>query len=108
DCFAIFFLENLVRRYSYKVPEDLAICGFDDISEAGKPDISLTTVRQPREKIISEALNLLLDERKSPDSSVTVEVKPTLMIRRSTDSSFVADQEVVKETVRKIERRWTI
>ena len=109
DWFAIFFLENLVRRHRYKIPEDLALCGFDDIAEAGKPDISLTTVRQPREKIIGEAIELLLNERShTEDSSVIVEVKPELVVRRSTDGKFVPDKETVSQAIKNIERRWTI
>ncbi|MCM8768636.1 MAG: GntR family transcriptional regulator [Candidatus Omnitrophica bacterium] len=108
DCFAIYFLENLVKRCHYAIPDDLAICGFDGVSEAGKPDISLTTVRQPRERIVSEALELLLRKRGNDDASVTVEIKPELVVRKSTDGRFVPDREEVKQAVRNIERRWTI
>jgi DNA-binding LacI/PurR family transcriptional regulator len=108
DYFAIYFLENLVSYYNYKIPEDLAIVGFDDIYESSKPTVSLTTVRQPKEEIVRKALELLLDS--SPDdSSVLIEIKPELVIRKSTDSHYLKDKKKEEvEIIGNLERRWAI
>lgn len=45
----------------------LAVIGFDDIDEASSPVWQLTTYRQPREKLIAEALNRLIDDNASEE-----------------------------------------
>ena len=51
-----------MREHKLQVPEDLAIIGFDDISCASLPLVSLSTVSQPRDKLGREALQALLRE----------------------------------------------
>jgi LacI family transcriptional regulator len=44
-----------------KVPQDIALIGFDDIPIASVVEPALTTVRQPIERMGSMAADLLLD-----------------------------------------------
>lgn len=44
-----------------RVPEDVAVVGFDDISAASAATPALTTVRQPFDRISEEMVRLLLD-----------------------------------------------
>lgn len=44
-----------------RVPEDLAVVGFDDIKLASQANIQLTTVRQPRYEMGQLAVDLLLE-----------------------------------------------
>jgi LacI family transcriptional regulator len=45
-----------------RVPEDLAIVGYDDIEFAAAAAVPLTSVRQPRHKLGLTAGRLLLEE----------------------------------------------
>ncbi|HED2932815.1 TPA: DNA-binding transcriptional regulator CytR [Klebsiella oxytoca] len=53
---------SLAKRRGLKVPEDLSIIGFDNISLSEFCDPPLTTVSQPRFDIGREAMLLLLDQ----------------------------------------------
>jgi LacI family transcriptional regulator len=61
DFIAIGILQ-LARERGLKVPEQLAIIGFDDIATAALPLVSLTTVAQPRDRLGQAALQALLRE----------------------------------------------
>ena len=73
------FLEQNIR-----VPDDLAIVGFDDIPMAQHSVIPLTTVRQPLEKIGSLAFDTLLRKINGDNSSTRIALMPELIIRSST------------------------
>lgn len=45
-----------------RVPDDVSIVGFDDLSWSEAATVPLTTVRQPRERLGRRAVRLLLDE----------------------------------------------
>ena len=51
---------NALRRAGRRVPEDVAIGGFDDSSAAVAARPALTTIRQPYQRISSEMVRLLL------------------------------------------------
>jgi transcriptional regulator, LacI family len=53
---------SLAKRRGLKIPEDLSIIGFDNISLSEFCDPPLTTVSQPRFDIGREAMLLLLDQ----------------------------------------------
>jgi LacI family transcriptional regulator len=44
-----------------RVPEDIAFVGFDDIPMAAKPQVPLTTIRQPITRLGIKAVELLID-----------------------------------------------
>jgi LacI family transcriptional regulator len=50
-----------------RVPDDLAIVGFDDIEFAAAAAVPLTSVRQPRQELGRAAAQLVLDEATDPD-----------------------------------------
>ncbi|MEQ6902313.1 LacI family DNA-binding transcriptional regulator [Nocardioides sp. YIM 152588] len=68
-----------------RVPEDVAIIGYDDIDFAASAAIPLSSVRQPREQLGAVAAELLLARIEDPHGPVTeVVLEPTLVVRRST------------------------
>lgn len=68
-----------------RVPEDLAIVGYDDIEFAGAAAVPLTSVRQPREQLGRRAAELLLDEHDRIDHRhERVVFEPELIARAST------------------------
>ncbi|MBQ2261804.1 MAG: LacI family DNA-binding transcriptional regulator [Loktanella sp.] len=50
---------SAARRLGLRVPEDVGICGFDDIPAASWEPFSLTTVANPVAETVQEALRLL-------------------------------------------------
>jgi LacI family transcriptional regulator len=57
-----------LRAVGLKVPQDIALIGFDDTPIASMVEPALTTVRQPIERMGSMAVELLLDRLTSPSS----------------------------------------
>ena len=68
-----------------RVPEDVAVVGFDDSIIARHTNPSLTSVRQPTEEIGSTIARILLEEIAEPEAPRQSVVLPTELIVR--DSS---------------------
>ena len=67
-----------------RIPEDLSLMGFDNISFSALPPISLTTVNQPKLEIAVSALDMLLNRIERPDTPHTKMIlAPSLIIRSS-------------------------
>lgn len=84
DLMAIGAMEEL-RRLGRRIPDDIAIVGFDDIDLAAFVDPPLTTVAQPKGEMGRLAANRLLNmvETSSPPRPRVVSLVPELVIRRS-------------------------
>jgi LacI family transcriptional regulator len=84
DLVALGLLQQCVRL-GIRVPDDLAIVGYDDIEFAGAAAVPLTSVRQPRHQLGRVAAELLLDEATNPDHQhQQVQFTPELVVRAST------------------------
>lgn len=71
-----------------RVPDDLAIVGFDDIDFAGAAAVPLTSLRQPRIELGETAARLMLEETSDPDHQHRqVVFEPEVVARASTASS---------------------
>lgn len=71
-----------LRQQGLRVPEDIAVGGFDDSALAATLDPPLTTMRQPFNRISSEMVTLLLDVIEgAPHKSVTLPA--SLVVRHS-------------------------
>lgn len=68
-----------------RVPEDLAIVGYDDIEFAAAATVPLTSVHQPRRLLGRTATELLLDEHNNPEHEhQQILFTPELVVRAST------------------------
>ena len=68
-----------------RVPDDVAVTGFDDIGFAALSSPPLTTLRQPADQIGAEAVQLLRDRMSQPTHDPTTRLlAPTLLVRGST------------------------
>ena len=67
-----------------RVPEDVSVLGFDDIQAASYIVPSLTTIRQPLERMGALAANCLLKKLAGEKQPETVKVDPELIVREST------------------------
>ncbi|GLX00174.1 LacI family DNA-binding transcriptional regulator [Microtetraspora sp. NBRC 16547] len=73
-----------LRRHGRRVPDDVAMVGFDDSSAALACRPPLTTIRHPVEDMAAELARLLLAQIEQPDRRVTsVIFEPTLVVRES-------------------------
>ncbi|HLR93494.1 MAG TPA: LacI family DNA-binding transcriptional regulator [Jiangellaceae bacterium] len=85
DLIALGLLQTLARR-GLRVPEDVALIGYDDIDFAAAAAIPLSSIRQPRDELGRHAAALLLDEINAPDTHrhERVTFTPELIAREST------------------------
>ena len=84
DHMAIAVIEALRHDLGLRVPEDVSVIGFDDIKMAAWRDYSLTTLRQPANRLVQATVDLLMtliDGRK-PDR-LRVEIESELIQRGS-------------------------
>jgi LacI family transcriptional regulator len=90
---ALFVVNNLmtvgalaaIHQRGLRVPQDVAIVGFDDLPWAEALDPPLTVVRQPAYDVGRQAMELLLQRILEPmRPPVTVRLRPELIVRRST------------------------
>jgi LacI family transcriptional regulator len=84
DLLALGVLQAMSLR-GLKVPDDVAIVGYDDIDFAAAAAVPLSSVRQPRELLGRTAIELLLEEVSSPDEHRHRQVifQPDLVVRES-------------------------
>ncbi|MCD5351851.1 LacI family DNA-binding transcriptional regulator [Kineosporia mesophila] len=88
DLLALGLLQEMTRL-RIRVPDDLAIVGYDDIEFAAAAAVPLTSVRQPRHQIGRTAAELLTEETTAHESGVEhqhrqVVYLPELIVREST------------------------
>jgi LacI family transcriptional regulator len=84
DLVALGLLQEMTRR-QIRVPDDLAIVGYDDIEFAAAAAVPLSSVRQPRQELGRMAAQLLLEEALGTDGHKHRQVmfRPELEIRQS-------------------------
>ena len=73
-----------LRDFGLRVPEDVSVIGFDDINSAAFQIPSLTTIRQPLDKMGALAGEILLQKIHGGTGPAEVTVDPELIIREST------------------------
>lgn len=80
---------NTATKLGLRVPEDLAVVGFDDIDLATQTSPSITTVRQPSFQIGYQACDMLIEMLHAPDAVAgrKIMLDTELIIRESTISS---------------------
>ncbi len=69
------------------VPGELSICGHDDLLSSARTWPGLTTIHQPIEDLLEQALKLLFNKLKGSEFSMdSVILSPRLVVRGSTDT----------------------
>lgn len=84
-----------VATLGMKIPDDVAIVGFDNLDFASWPGIDLTTVDQPKVRIGEAAAELLIGKiearRRNPDPGIRQIVLPTSLVIRGTSGTAAAN-----------------
>lgn len=74
-------MEFEALRAGLRVPEDIAIIGYDDIEGASTAPVRLTTIRQPGYELGHDAAELAM---RSPEETEIIQFSPDLIMREST------------------------
>jgi LacI family transcriptional regulator len=82
-------LQEFIDLHGLRVPEDVSIVGFDNVSLAGLARISLTTVAQPLDELARLAVEQLVARIESADAAASgrpraITVRAELVVRGST------------------------
>jgi LacI family transcriptional regulator len=88
DLLALGLLQGFVTR-GLRVPQDMALIGYDDIAFAAGAAVPLSSIRQPRQLLGRRAAELLFAEVEALEEGVDhqhqqVQFLPELVVRRST------------------------
>jgi LacI family transcriptional regulator len=87
DLIALGLLQEMTR-HAIRVPEDIAIVGYDDIDFAAAAAVPLSSVRQPRQQLGRTAAQLLLEETLGTGAHTHRQVtfEPELEVRQSSSA----------------------
>lgn len=105
DAHAIGVLD-LVQAAGVRVPEELAIVGFDDVAQAQYLRPPLTTVRQDVEALGRMAVNILCDRLAGRTPPAVTMVPTQLVLRRSCGCRFMAEVGEVALPVCRSRQSW--
>lgn len=86
DLLAVGALQAFTMFSDLRVPEDIALIGYDDIDFASATVVPLSSIRQPAQLIGHTAVELLLKTIDEPDGEYerNVRFRPELVVRQST------------------------
>lgn len=83
DMMALGFLKA-AHENKIRIPEDISLIGYDDISYASLPRIELTTIKQPIEQIAEEGIRELVKVMKGKgNGGFYTYLEPALKIRKT-------------------------
>jgi DNA-binding LacI/PurR family transcriptional regulator len=75
---------DVLRKHGKRIPEDVAVIGFDDSGAALSCRPQLTTIRQPVEDMAAEMARTVIAQITEPDERITsVIFEPSLVVRES-------------------------
>ncbi|QEW00963.1 LacI family transcriptional regulator [Microbacterium caowuchunii] len=84
DLVALGLLQSLAGSGALRIPEEIAIVGYDDIDFAAAAVVPLSSIRQPAALIGRRAVELLLAEGTDAGLDRQVRFEPELVVRDST------------------------
>lgn len=85
DLLALGAMQSLTMLHTLRIPQDVALVGYDDIDFAASAVVPLTSIRQPTTLIGRTAIELLAEQLEDPDAKPRqVVFKPELIVRTST------------------------
>jgi LacI family transcriptional regulator, galactose operon repressor len=100
DLLAMGVLQALTLMSNVRVPDDIALVGYDDIDFARSAVVPLTSVAQPTDAIGQTAVDLLLEQVRASGTSPAqnIVLAPQLVIRASTGPHLTAEHPDVRST----------
>ena len=83
DLPALSIVQQLKKYYGMNVPEDISIVGYNDIELIHYLDIPLDTIADPREEVITNAVNSLVCRIEGREDLSPRKIYPRLITRGS-------------------------
>jgi LacI family transcriptional regulator len=84
DLAAIGVMNEAVKR-NIRVPEDVQVMGYDDITLASTETMALSTIRQSARDLAKSGVDALVHRLKNPEAPIQKSlVPPTEVVRKST------------------------
>ena len=71
------------RELGLRVPDDLSLIGYDNVTWPGQVKEFLTTFPEPSEQMAAEAVRILAEWMQTGEEPESVAIRPKLLIRRS-------------------------
>lgn len=84
---------DAAREHGLQMPDELSVIGFDDIPAASWAAYSLTTIRQPVNRMIDATLELLTERVASPQAAPALRVLPGVLVKRNSVRNLEADHD---------------
>ncbi|UKA66098.1 LacI family transcriptional regulator [Arthrobacter sp. FW306-05-C] len=85
DLLALGVMQSLTMTHTFRIPEDVALIGYDDIDFSVSAVVPLSSIRQPTELLGRTAIELLSEEVESQNPvHRSVVFTPELVVRQST------------------------
>jgi LacI family transcriptional regulator len=78
-----FGVMKVIQERSYKIPEDIALVGFDDIPLAAFAPVALSSVSRQSKKIGEQSAQLFLSKMNGVSDHQQVTLEPELIVRSS-------------------------
>ena len=83
DIMALGAIDAVRHDMKLRVPQDVAVIGFDDITEAGHASYALTTIRTPVTEMIDHMIELISSDAIVSEPT-SIEIEAEIVIRSST------------------------
>jgi len=84
DHMALGVMDTLRFELGLRVPEDVSVVGYDDVTMAAWPSYNLTTVRQPANRMVAETVDVMLSKIQNIETPPRkIEIDGPLIVRGS-------------------------
>jgi DNA-binding LacI/PurR family transcriptional regulator len=83
DIMALGAMDAVRHELGLRVPDDVAVIGFDDIAESSQASYRLSTIRTPTRRMVEQMIRLISNEA-SMDAPEEIKIPAELVIRSST------------------------
>jgi DNA-binding LacI/PurR family transcriptional regulator len=84
DHMAFAVIETLRGELGLAIPDDVSVVGYDDVAMSAWPSFSLTTVRQPANRMVDAVVEQLLAHLDQPEKTpAQIEIEGPLILRQS-------------------------
>ena len=94
DHMALAVMDTLRYELGLKIPEDVAVVGYDDVPAAEWPSYDLTTVRQPANRMVAETVSIILECIENTETKpLRIEIDGPLILRGSAKISDKSNKE---------------
>lgn len=74
---------DAANELGFQIPDELGIVGFDDIEMTAWPTYSLTTVKQPIDRMVDTTIEILLNAIENPNTETVMKWIPTTLVERN-------------------------